>query len=187
MNARHLLFFILLVAFAGSGCIFSPDDDEQPPPQIEPECTTATSPDQAMSVFQTVYAGRLLDCYRDLLSTDYLFIDQDGGFDNYDDEMRIANKMFNGLEGENAIIISDITIDRLDPQGVWTATPANDPNFGGFTDSQYRQYLVDFKFQVSGQNLILRVQGPVLYYVKDDGEGSPDFKILGMVDATYGN
>jgi hypothetical protein len=187
MRIRHLLFFILLVAFAASGCIFSPDNDDQSQQQPPPECTVATSADAAMQVFRDVYAARNLDCYRKLLSRDYLFIDQDGGFDNYDDEIRIADKMFNGLEGDNQIIISDITIDRLEPRGVWTQTPANDPNFGGFSDSQYRQYIVDFSFAVSGQNLILRVQGPVLYYVEDVGESSPDFKILGMVDATYGN
>jgi hypothetical protein len=187
MKVRHLLFFTLLVAFATSGCIFSPDSDEDTPPPPPPECTTATSPDEAMQVFRTVYAGRSLECYRELLSEEYLFIDQAGGFDNYDEEIRIANKMFNGLEGENNFIISDITIDRLEPQGVWTQTPENDPNFGGFPQSQYRNYLVDFKFSISGQNLILRVQGPVLYYVLDEGGDSPDFKILGMVDATYGN
>ncbi len=188
MRVRHLLFFVLLIAFASSGCIFSPDnDDEPPPPPPAPECVTATSPDQVMQVFREVYAGRQLDCYRQLLSEDYLFIDQDGGTDTYDDEIRIADKMFNGLEGNTSIIISDITIEQLLPQNVWVATPANDPNFGGFTDSQYRAYVVHIKFQVSGQNLILQVQGPVIYYVKNEGDDeNPDYKILGMVDQTYG-
>jgi hypothetical protein len=47
---------------------------------------------------------------------------------------------------------------------------------------------VDIKFSIQGQNLILRVQGPVLYYVLDEGaDGESDFRILGMVDATYGS
>ncbi len=45
--------------------------------------------------------------------------------------MAIANKMFNGIAGESDYIISDISIDVLEPQGVWTDTPANDPYFGG--------------------------------------------------------
>lgn len=188
MTFRHLLFAVLLVAFAASGCIFSPDPDPDPPAPPVIECTTATSPDEAMAAFKTAYEGRSLDCYRELLSESYLFIPQDDQASyGYDIEIDIARKMFEGLEGENGFVIQDITIDLLDPQGVWTETPANDPNFGGLADSQYRNYIVDIKFAISGQNLILRVEGPVLYYVTNEGtEDEPDFKILGMVDATLG-
>jgi hypothetical protein len=182
-----LLFFVLLVAFATTGCIFSPDDDSEAKPPPAPACETAQSADDVIEIFGEVYAARNLDCYRKLLSQEYLFISQDGTFDNYDEEIAIAEKMFNELVGEGGIVISDITIDLLQPEGVWTQTPENDPNFGGFPQSQYRQYTVDFSFHIAGQNLRYRVQGPVLYYVLDEGDGSPNFKLLGMVDATYGN
>jgi hypothetical protein len=187
MKVRHLLFCVLLAAFAASGCIFSPDDDSETPDPGDQECATAKSADEVIQIFREVYAGRDLDCYRELLSEEYLFIAQDGSQDNYDEEIAIADRMFNELAGDGNIVISDITIDLLRPEGVWTQTPANDPNFGGFPESQYRQYTVDFSFHISGQNLRYRVQGPVLYFVQDEGEGSPDFKLLGMVDSTYGN
>jgi hypothetical protein len=187
MKLHRLLFCVLLAAFAASGCIFSPDESEDTPPPPPATCTTATSPDQCMEVFREVYANMNLDCYSKLLSQEYLFIPQEGASYGFDVEIEIARKMFDGVAGENNFVIQSIAIDQLEPQGVWRATPANDPNFGGYPESQYRNYLVDIKFSIQGQNLILRVQGPVLYYVLDEGADGQDFKILGMVDATYGN
>ena len=109
MTFRHLLFAVLLVAFAASGCIFSPDPDPDPPAPPVIECTTATSPDEAMAAFKTAYEGRSLDCYRELLSESYLFIPQDDQASyGYDIEIDIARKMFEGLEGENGFVIQDI-------------------------------------------------------------------------------
>ena len=188
MKLRHLMFFLLLVAFAASGCIFSPEEgndpgNEQPPPT----CETAETADDVMTVFREVYAGRQLDCYRELLSKEYVFVKKDGTYDNFDTEMVIANKMFNGIAGESDYIISDITIDVLEPQGVWLDTPANDPDFGGFPESQFRPYEVHMEFLISGHNLTLIVTGTVVFYVMDEGVDSPDFKILGQSDHTIGN
>ena len=187
MRLRHLLFLLLVTAFGASGCIFSPNDDDkpEPPPPLD---VCAESPDAAIQSFRQIYSQRDLDAYRELLSRDYKWIPQDGEIYNYDVEIEVATKMFTNLPGETNVIISDIAVDQLDPQGVWQPTPDNDPNFGGFTDSQYRNYIVDIKFSLQGQNLIYRVQGPVLYYVMaEDVDGETCYKILGMVDATYGN
>ncbi len=188
MKLRHLLFTVLLVAFATSGCIFSPDDDGggDPPPPVEFE--PAESPDQVMEKFVEIYGDKNLDFYRRLLSTNYLFIPQDdAGSYNFDTEIDIVDKMFNEIAGSNGFVISDIDVVQMDPQGVWTETPANDPNFGGLSGSQYRTYIVQIDFNISGQNLVLRVQGPVIYYVRAEQEEDQQvFKLLGMVDATYG-
>lgn len=187
MPKPHILLvgipvFLLLLGL--TACRNDPPPTEPPPPP--PPCATAATHGEAMAIFRELYAARNLDCYRKLLSNDFLFVDQDGGFDDYDDEIRIVDQMFNGLEGDNQIIISDISIDRLEPQGVWSLTPANDPHFAGFPESWYRAYLIDLKFFISGQNLILRVQGPVLFYVLDEGDTSNDVRLLGIVDATFG-
>lgn len=188
MKLRHLMFVLLLVAFAASGCIFSPDDNPddggtEPPPS----CDTAATADEALVVFRDVYTSRELDCYRKLLSEDYLFVKKDGTVDNFDTEMIIADRMFNGIAGQNNYIIADITIDILDPRDVWLPTPENDPDFGGFPGSQFRTYDVFMQFVISGEDLTLVVQGVVIFYVMDEGtDGNPDFKILGQRDLTNG-
>ena len=55
------------------------------------------------------------------------------------------------------------------------------------TGSMYRAYIADFKFPLIGENLILVVQGPVIFYVEDLGAGDPDFRLIGIVDQTFGN
>lgn len=188
MRFRSQLAILMTVAFVATGCIFSPGDDKKPVDPPPPLDTCAESPDAVMQLFRTIYANRDIDGYAAILSRDYLFIPQGDEEDyNYDTEIAVHTRMFQGLEG-SGFVISNITVDQLDPQGTWQPTPANDPNFGGFPDSQYRSYLVDINFSLSGQSLIWRVQGPVLYYVRSETvDGETCFRILGMVDATFGN
>lgn len=189
MQPRHFLFTLLLVAFATSGCIFSPDDDgggDPPPVQtFEP----AESPDEVMEKFIEIFEARNLEFYERLLSLDYQFVAQDdAGSYNIDTELAIYGKMFNEIAGSNGFVISDISVVQMEPQGIWEDTPANDPNFGGFPESQYRTYEVQIDFNISGQNLILRVQGPVIYYVRAEQENDQQvFKLLGMQDLTFGS
>ena len=144
----------------------------------------AATPDEAVQLFRDTYEGRHFARYRALLADDFLFVDQDGGLDDQAQEIVIADRMFHEIAGDNGAVIADITIDLLQPQGVWTATPANDPIFGGHSGSLYRPYVVDIKFLIAGQSLYYRAQGPVLLYVEDVGE--QDVRILGIVDLTYG-
>lgn len=189
MKLRAHLAILMIIAFIASGCIFSPGDEgggnTPPPPPLN---TCADSPDAVMQLFRTVYAARNLDAYREILSRDYLWIPQgDEEILTYDGEIAVADRMFNGLAGNNNYIISNITIDLLQPQGTWQPTPSNEPNFGGFPNSQYRSYLIDFSFSISGMNLVLRVQGPVVYFVMSETvDDKTCFRILGMVDATFG-
>ena len=186
MQLRHVLFALLLVAFATSGCIFQPEDDgpgDTPPPaSFEP----ASSPDEVMLKFREIYEDRNLEFYAQLLSEDYLFIPRDDDRYGYDVEMTILDKMFNEAPASNGYVISDVSVVQLDPQGVWQDTPANDPDFAG-TGSQYRTYQVQIDFSIAGQSLILRVQGAVIYYVRPEQvDGEQVYKLLGMVDLTVG-
>lgn len=189
MKFRAHLAVLLTIAFVASGCIFSPGGDDggdtPPPPPID---TCADTPDGVMQLFRTIYAARDLDAYREILSQDYLWIPQgDEEILTYDGEIAVAEKMFNGLAGRDNVIISSITIDLFQPQGTWQPTPSNDPNFGGLADSQWRSYLIDFSFSISGGNLILRVQGPVRYYVTSETvDDQTCFRILGQEDLTIG-
>jgi len=164
------------------------DDDEVLIPPEDPQRDTATSADQALAQFQEFYAERNADFYLDLLSAEFQFADQDGGYTDLDGEIAVTNALFNEVEGSNNIVISDISITQLMPQGVWSATLPDDPHFGDVPESEYRAYLVHIRFVVAGQNLILQVQGPVIFYTVNVGtEARPDIRILGMVDQTYGN
>jgi len=186
MQLRHFLFALLLVLFAASGCIFSPDDsgddDLPPPPSFEP----AESPDEVMAKFREIYQAKNLDFYRRLLSEDYRFIPQnDGPVYNLDNELSVHEKMFNEIAGEGGVIISDISVVQLLPQGIWEDTPENEPDFGG--GSQKRTYIVQIDFSLQGQSLILRVEGPVIYYVRaEQADGQTVYRLLGMRDATFG-
>ncbi|HOX25272.1 MAG TPA: hypothetical protein PLL30_13155 [Candidatus Krumholzibacteria bacterium] len=146
------------------------------------------SADAAMQTFRSAYSQRDLDVYQVVLSHDYQWIPQDGEIYSYDVEIEVANKMFNAVPGEANLIIADIAVDQLDPQGIWQPTPEDDPNFGDYEGSQYRIYIVDIKFALQGLYLIYRVQGPVLFFVLDEGtEDEANYRLLGMVDATFGN
>ena len=185
MRFRQLLFFTLLVAFFATGCIFSPDNDEEPPTKPPVTCSKARTPDQALNIFKEVYSDWNLDCYRELLSPDYIFVNLDGNYTNYDNEIAISEKMFNGLAGRDGVIISDISVVQLDPTDTWEDTVPSDPDFGGFPDSKYQAYDIEIRFTISGQNLVYLVKGPVVYYVTNEGSDSdPDYKLLGMRDQT---
>jgi hypothetical protein len=147
------------------------------------------TPDECMLFFGQAYGERDLDFYAHLLADDFLFVTQDATIDDRAAELAIAAAIFGGQMGDNGVVISDIDVDQLVPQSVWTPTPPDDPHFGGFPDSWFRQYQIDIKFVVAGQNLILRVQGPVLFYVMDvsPSETPPSYRLLGVVDATYGH
>ena len=152
-----------------------------------PVFAIAETSNEAMTFFREAYCGRFLEFYEHLLSEDFLFVERDGGITNLDTELAIANKMFNGIAGQNNFVIADITVDVLDPQGVWTPTPSNDPDFGMFPASMYRTYIVHMEFVIQGENLTLLVDGPVTFFVMNEGTDSPDFKFLGMRDLTHGD
>jgi len=194
MKLRPVLFVLLLIAFTTTGCIFSPDDDpvvQTTPP--EPELAPALTADALMSDYKDIYEARDIDDYRYILSEDYIFVPKgDEVAYNYDTEINITNKMFTEIAGEGGIVISNIVISLLDPQGVWRATPDDDPNFGGFPNSQYRQYEVNFKFYLSGENTVFQSTGFVVYYVttvEEQHEGSTveAYKFLGTKDQTNGS
>lgn len=194
MKLRPVLFVLLLIAFTTTGCIFSPEPDPEPQKIIpDPALPPALTADALMSDYKDVYEDRDIDDYRYILSEDYIFVPKgDEVAYNYDTEISITNKMFTELEGQDGIVISNIVISLLDPQGVWNPTPENDPNFGGFPNSQYRQYEVNFKFYLQGENTVYLSTGYVVYYVtteQEQYEGSTvtAYKLLGTKDQTNGD
>jgi hypothetical protein len=150
--------------------------------------TLHATADDAIASFRAAYAARKLDAYGSLLSQEFFWIPTAPAEPwPYVTEMAVADQMFNGLAGNNSYVISHISFDQLEPQGLWQPTPPNDPNFGACSDSRLRYYMVDIKFFISGRDLILRVQGGANFYVFPVSTGEVTFyEILGISDMTLG-
>ena len=152
-----------------------------------------TSPEGAIEIFKAAMEERDLTLYRHIINEDFIFVPKgDEVAYNYDTEISITNKMFNEIAGEGGIVISNIVVSLLDPQGVWNPIPESDPNFGGFPNSQYRQYEVNFKFYLQGENTVYQSTGFVVVYLtteQEEFEGSTvsAYKILGFKDQTNGS
>jgi len=145
--------------------------------------------DQLMQQFNFTYAGRMLDEYSTLLSSDFVFVSQGADAYGYDTELAIANKMFNEIAGEGGTIIDRIEIDQLEALGVWSPVPMNDPDFGDFAvdDAQYRPYTIELRFYLQGQNLIQLVSGHVIFYaIPQQNGGQTEYRLLGIKDQTFG-
>jgi len=149
---------------------------------------TGVFPDWVMWIFEDSHEEMAIDAWAGVLGEDFLFVPADGSpAYGYDAEVAAMERLFGGEPGSNGMAISDLAMVRLEPQGVWEDTPDDDPNFGGHAGSQKRVYLMEMDFAVAGQNLILRVHGPAIFYVKPESPvpGS-EWELLGIVDATYG-
>lgn len=146
------------------------------------------SADGTTALLREFYGNRTLDGYAALLSEDFLWVGQhDTDPVAREEEIAIASTMFSGEPGDNDFRVLHISFSQLEPQNLWEETPAEDPHFGAFVGSMYRNYLVDVSFVIADLNLILRVQGPVTIYVNEEvGDDGPEHRLLGIVDATFG-
>jgi len=150
---------------------------------------TLTSPDEAVERLKVALEAMDLTLYEHLINEDFTFVPKgDNDLYGYDTEISIYNKIFSGVEGIGGVVISHIVVSSLDPMGVWTETPEEDPNFGGYVGSMYRIYEVNLRHYIEGQNLVYMVTGFTVFYVMNEGaEQEPDIKILGIKDQTNGD
>ena len=191
MKIRPLLFSVLVIMFATTGCLFSPDssDDGDPPP-VDPHVFPDTA-DKLVRNFERYYGERNLERYREVLSEDYRFINQDNSEYNYDRELEIADQMFNEVAGDGGIAFTEINVEFLNPLGPWEPTPGNDPYFGGAEGSLKRDCDVSIRFKVAGEDLWFVVGGLVKFYVTTrdvevDGATRTKYELLGQHDQTEG-
>lgn len=139
-------------------------------------------------ILQDAHTVRAVAAYTDLLGSDFRFIRQGGEPSyGYDTEVTVIDRIFSGAAGSNGMVVADIAFLTLEPLEAWQETPANDPDFGGFLRSLFRTYEIRIDFEIADQSLVLRVQGPVTFYVQreQDVPGS-DYELLGIVDRTLG-
>jgi len=200
MQIRRLVFLmpLLLVAMAGSGCLFSPDNDSKPPPP-PPVIPFPDSADQLIANFKTAYTSMKIDDYRPVLHPQYVFIlrPEDvplGESDRftYAEELAVAENMFSGLPiprpGDTAVpAISSIAIATLDRQGTWSDMGPSDPDF---PNTSRGLYLIQLTFSRADANTII-VNGQQEFYVasKDSlvgGVTKQYFQLRGQRDLTIG-
>jgi len=187
MKLRPVLFSVLFIMLAASGCLFSPDEGGEDTGGDQPTIQWPDTANKLVENFSIVYSDRNLDEYRKVLSEDYRFIAQDGEEYNYDREISVADKMFNEVQGQDGIAFSDIQVEYLQPQGTWQPTPDDDPYFGGSSGSLYRPYDVFISFKVAGVALTYEVKGLVVFYVTSrEVDGRERYELLGQQDSTQG-
>jgi len=204
MKLRSLLpLLLVLPLLAAGGCLFSPDDDNSPPGGGggNEGLPFPGTPDQLIENFQTVYEARDFLVYTEqILHPQYTFVLQEqtvedfGLPDNlyeYEDEVVIAQKLFSESPGSNGQVITQIDVERMQPQGVWQDVDDSDQYFGGIENAQRRTYDVKLVLFVQGQNLQLIVEGNVIFYVAGteveyQGQTRLYYQLLGQWDFTQG-
>jgi hypothetical protein len=170
-RATRLLTLLLALALAAAlaGCFGDDDDDDgptDPPPPTGP-----TTPDEVMTAFLLTYGEGDLAGYEDLLDEDFRFVCGDGSMVDRATELALTAPLFAGEAGEGGFAFSDVTIEYLQPQGLWEQVEAADPYFGDLDGVLRRAYDVFLSFRVDGQALIYQVQGLVIFYTRADGDG----------------
>ena len=194
-----LAMVTLALAFAGSGCIFSPNTPPAPPP---PPVTVplADTPDQLMANFKTAYSGMKIDDYRTVLHPQYQFIlraaDVPAGQSDrftYAEELHVAENMFSGNavqkpDGTTAPGISSITVAVLTRSQPWSDVGASDPDFPLTKRSLYE---IQISFARAGYNTII-VTGSQEFFVSardsllTGGVHKPFYQLRGQRDLSNG-
>ena len=204
MNPKY---FLLLAAFAlfiaPAGCIFSPDEDEDPGEVIKPqELPFPGSPDVLMNNFQKIYETRDYNEYRKIMHPDFLTILQEATTEEFPDvgttldvneELHIHERMFSGdavtdPQGELVPGVLSISFNNFRALDDWKVSPVDDiiPN------AQWAPYEVVFLFD-RGQNYsTLKVEGTIKFYVTSrdslhQGSVRKYHQMIGQVDLTQTN
>ena len=166
------------------------------PPDV-PTLPQATTPDQLMANFKTVYETMDCDCFRDLLMhPDYQTrLQQDTvdefslpeSFFTYADGLTIQAHLFSGqpIATPGGVLpgISSIDFTTFEQQFAWTRSAPDDPNF---PDTLYSSYNVKVEFmRAGGAATTLIVQGIIQVYVTTiEQNGANFYRLIGMVDLT---
>ncbi len=145
-----LLFAILALLVGTTGCLFSPDEPEDPVPPVEETLPPAVTPDILMSNFKIIYEDMDSGEYEDMLDPDYRTVLLQSTFDDWensdtpltelyfdhDSEVQIHRNIFEGLFGvdENGLTIppiDSISVSVMDKEGAWDVVEESEEYFGG--------------------------------------------------------
>lgn len=145
-----LMFGILALLVGTTGCLFSPDEPDDPTPPVDEGLDPNTTPDILMSNFQIIYEGMDSGEYEAMLHPDYRTILLQSTFDDWQDsdtpltelyfdhdsEVQIHRNIFEGLGGVNEAglaipPIDSISVSVMDKEGAWDNVEESEEYFGG--------------------------------------------------------
>ena len=185
-----------LVVMAG-GCIFSPDEGENPTPP-PPTYPFADTPEKLMTNFKNAYGTMNVDEYRNALHTGYIFVFADGspvapteGIYTREEDLLSTTRMFNGEQGQDPDGFSkpgvrDIEFTELTKLTDWEDVPETDIYFPGAIRALFDVRVV-FYLDTEDVNTIT-VDSQQLFYLKsiseEQGDGSTrtHFYLIGQKD-----
>lgn len=131
-----------------------------------------------------MYEHRHFHRYTSLHSDGYLFIQQDGSPQDAAVDSAIMDRMFHEVAGQDGVSFDGIAVVAVQPEGDWQATADHEPDLG--PGGLKRTYRVQIDHHVTDTDLVVRVQGPVVIHVIDQGTDHPDWRVRGFRDATSG-
>ena len=198
MAKRITLLAMVAVLLLLSGCIFSPEEDDNGGgPDPVPDLPFAGSPEQFMANFETVYEGRDYKGYLTVMDPEFrIFLKQETvwefglprNFFEYAEEIVITEKMFSGNPPSETVgAISDIDFEILRQIDAWELS--ENTEFPGALESQYD---VDFAItQITGDGSpkILNITGRIIFFlsseeVEHNGRLKTKYRMAGQIDET---
>lgn len=145
---------------------------------------SARNPDEAVALCWSVYEHRHFGRYTAVRSDGYLFIQQDGGPQDAVVDSAIMDRMFHEVAGRDGVSFDAIAVVEVQPLGDWEVAADDEPDLG--PGGLKRTYSVQIDHHVTDSDLVVRVQGPVVIHVIDQGTEHPDWRVRGFRDATSG-
>ena len=187
----YRFMFLFFAIFFIIGC-----DDDPADPVIETDgITPPASPDEVMASFEYSYTEMRIDVLASLLHEDFQMILM---FDtiaqwSWPDSMTfdkstftvIHQNMFDGSvgltsDGNFVHPIDTIVVERLEQQGSWVTTPADDPDFGEYEGSS-GEFSIIFEFWDSANEHKFEIQHEAIFYVVPVMvDGSVRYQLIGI-------
>ncbi len=194
MSRIKLMSFVaaglaLTVLFAG-GCIFSPQEDDDPQDKPPVAYVWPDTPDKLMANFGLAYADMDIDQYEVILHPDYKFIFTSNDSWERQEDVNSTGNMFAGnpgvdIDGNPKPGVSSIEVIELTQVLNWEMTPSNHPTF---PDSEKALYKVIIVFYLDSATNTITVTSQQLFYAKseevDQGDGTTKtrFYLFGQQD-----
>ncbi len=201
MKLKFLLVtgLVLTMLVATSGCIFSPDPDEEVPQKPVDNLKYPSNADIVMKNFEIIYEDMLINEFREMLHVGYKTILLEATMEEWsesdspltesyftrDEEITIHENIFNGITGVNAAGDSKPPVSSIDvaylekPGSTWEPIPESDPDFAGY-NGYYATFDVLIYF-LTPDNFQYEVSQKVEFYVAPvDDNGQDKFLLLGQ-------
>lgn len=177
------------MVLAAGGCIFSPQDDDDPPAEEPSVYVWPDEPDELMANFENAYADMDIEHYEDALHDDYKFIFTNNDIWERQDDIASTENMFAGNPGTNDMAVQSIEIQSLIRQQAWTEEASDHPYFPSSLRAEYQVIIV---FKLEGGTNTITVNSSQLFYAQaveeeDNGVTKTRYYLVGQQDVASGS